>query len=124
MSELVIKTVLSRLQLRDYQEQAVRAILAVYCDLTTVKVVSLPTGSGKTIVGVAVAMCLIRAGYKVLWTCKSWRLLRMAVDEFKKHFPESQHFLRRIGGASERFELGHLPDGPGGQIYFTTIQSW
>ncbi len=91
MDAQIINSVLCCLSLRPYQEQAVRAFLAAYGDRTTVKVVSLPTGSGKTIIGVVVAKCLIEVGCTVLWTCKRWSLLRMAVDEFKKHFPESQH---------------------------------
>ncbi len=124
MNAKIIDSVLSRLSLRDYQEQAVRAFLAGYADRATVKVVSLPTGSGKTVVGVAVAACLIRAGYTVLWACKRWNLLRMAADEFVRHFPELRQHLRRIGGESKQFELGHLSDALGGRLYFTTLQSW
>src|SRR4051812_42930901 len=100
MDPQLINAVLSKLCLRSYQSEAVRAFLDASRDRTGVKVVSLPTGAGKTIVGVAVAACFVAAGYTVIWTCKRWSLLRMAVAAVEHHFPDLRHQLRRIGGPS------------------------
>lgn len=120
----IVKKVSAKMMLRDFQEAAVRKFLANLRTRSRVKVISIPTGGGKTRIGVAVVACLLQAGYNVVWVCKRWKLLRMAEQEFTRHFPKYTGVLRRIGGASRRYELGKLPDGPGGSVVFTTLQTW
>lgn len=114
----VVKQTLARIPLRDYQKNAVRFFCAGIRDRDKVKVVELPTGTGKTRVGVAVAACLMRAGYTVLWACKSRRLLRQAADEFAHHFPECRSRVRWLGGTRRPQPLVR------GGLVFTTLQTW
>ncbi|QDU20980.1 Type III restriction enzyme, res subunit [Urbifossiella limnaea] len=104
--------------LRDYQKDAVRAYFAGIRDRNKVKVVELPTGTGKTWVGVAVAACLMEAGQTVLWVCKSRRLLRQAAGEFARYFPE---YAGRVRWLDSKRCPGRLLRGG---LVFTTLQSW
>lgn len=81
----VVEQTLACIPLRDYQKDAVRVYLTGIADRSTVKVVELPAGTGKTRVGVVAAACPMTAGYTVLWACKSRRQLRPKWEKVLPH---------------------------------------
>jgi superfamily II DNA or RNA helicase len=107
--------------LRDYQEEAVRQGIRSRDDVSRLHVVDLPTASGKTRVGIALADDLVRHGYGILWVGKSWRHLEQAAEQMATVCPWLKPRLRRVGGADSC--LGDLPEGDDGLIYFTTVQT-
>ena len=79
-TESVVEEVLGSLPLRHYQRDAIREALKRLLDRTGMHLIDMPTGSGKTVVAVALIACLLGAGYHVLWVAKRWQLLKQAAD--------------------------------------------
>jgi superfamily II DNA or RNA helicase len=104
-----------------FQEQAIKKVLDRYDDRDRVHLVALPTGAGKTRVGMAIAVEIIDRGGHVLWLAKNWELLRQALNELRDVHPHLTRECRRIGGC---FSDLALPEGSDGRIFFTTLQTF
>jgi superfamily II DNA or RNA helicase len=72
------------IQLRDYQNECLEAVLGEYSAGISRQLISLPTGSGKTIVMAAIAK---RLNKKTLILAHREELLTQAVDKFKLFWP-------------------------------------
>ena len=123
IDNLQVEAALARFDLRDDQKMGVRAFFAGQQNCGKVRVVEMPTGSGKTRVGVAAADCIARAGYTVFWVCKRWKLLRQAAETLRECAPGSAHRLARLGGRGE-LDLPEFAAGVPGRVVFTTLQTW
>ncbi len=117
-----VDTILDRFPVRPYQRDAVRSMAARHEQRTRIHIAALPTGSGKTRIGITLAVYLLRQGYSILWITQSWHLLKQAADQFAAIGPEYAGELRRIGG--EGTCLRELPDDGQGRAYFTTLHTW
>jgi len=121
LSTLSVEEVIRSLELRDYQGDAVRTALNFIADRARGHILDIPTGAGKTRVGIALTDILLQRDYVVLWVTKNWQLLGQAAADIKKLLPHRTPLLSRIGGADDC--LRDLPDTPG-QVFFTTLQTW
>ena len=110
-----------QLKLCQFQKAALKRVLARRADRDLVHVVALPTGAGKTRVGLAAALKILDEGGNVLWVAKSWQLLRQALNELREACPARVGECRRIGGCSADLEI---PTGNDGRIFFTTLQTF
>jgi superfamily II DNA or RNA helicase len=117
----LIEGTLTRLDLRPDQKDAVRAFFAGPTDPARPRVVEMPTGTGKTRVGLAAAAVLSAAGRTVLWVCKRWKLLKQAAETATAFAPDLP--LRRFGGRGE-LALPELTGGGPAGVVFTTLQTW
>src|SRR5262245_29428182 len=94
-----VADVVAGVPLRGYQSEAVVRLSRFAADASRVHVAQMPTGSGKTRVGCALAAWwLIAQGCTLLWISKSWGLLRQAADSFADLFPQHAAHLSRVGG--------------------------
>lgn len=73
------------LQLRDYQFECVNVVLNEYLEGITRQLISLPTGSGKTVIMAAFAM---QFNKKTLLIAHREELIQQAVEKFKLVWPE------------------------------------
>lgn len=107
------------LPLYDYQERAVAAV-ARALDPLQPKILHLGTGGGKTrVANTIVARWIAERGAPVLWVTKDWRLLRQAAGDYSRRQQLAR--LSRLGGNGHM--LHPLPDGGGGDVVYTTIQT-
>jgi len=74
------------LRLRDYQQEAVNAVLSEYRNGVTRQLVVIPTGGGKTVVFAYIAKLL---GYPTLVLAHRDELVRQAADKFGMVWPEA-----------------------------------
>jgi superfamily II DNA or RNA helicase len=106
--------------LRPYQVEAVGAFAEAQSRRDKLHVISLPTGSGKTRVGVELALRHLADGSRarVLWLAPRWPLVGQASDAFEEACPDAA--LCRIGGA------GRIPlmEDDYGVVCFTTLSTW
>src|SRR5262245_51498662 len=117
-----VADVVAGVPLRGYQSEAVVRLSGFAADASRVHVAQMPTGSGKTRVGCALAAWLIAQGRTLLWISKSWGILQQAADSFADLFPQHAAHLSRVGGDDS--VLQHLPEARSGRIVFTTLQTW
>jgi len=104
--------------LRPYQQQAIDALCGSLATLRSV-LLSLPTGSGKTLVAMFVVIRCLAAGGRVLWLSKDWELLRQAADVLARNWG-AREYCGRIGGQGTAL-LG-VPERRA-RVLFTTLHT-
>jgi superfamily II DNA or RNA helicase len=81
----------------------------------------IPTGGGKTLVGVEVAVRVLSQGGRVLWVAMDWNLLWQAArDASQRHNLYRRGALGRIGGSKKNVRV--LPENAG-TIRFSSVQT-
>ena len=106
-----------------YQRKAWRFASKELQDNRYVQVVSLPTGSGKTVVATALAVDHLdrHPNGQVVWLAPRWEILRQTYLALRKWFPNAGFTCGRAGGSSLDIDI---PDDAAAHLIFTTMSTW
>lgn len=112
------------IMLRPYQNEAVTAAkLALASNRDQVQVVSLPTGSGKTMVGLAIATDFLNQNPtgKVLWLAPRVELISQARDRLASSWTSHYSMSQIVDCNRSRAAAAELSQA---RLIFTTLQTW
>ena len=108
---------------RPYQRDAFDAGRNLANMWDRVNVISLPTGSGKTVVAAALAIDHLQQDpqARVLWLAPRWDILQQADSTFRRWFPIDDFSRVRVGGSRQNL---NLPDDCDARVRFSTLPTW
>ena len=104
-----MNTMSQKIELRDYQREAIREVVRAYKAGETRQVIALPTGVGKTLLAAAIAK---RFNRPVLFLAHRDELITQTYNTFKLYWPEASVGICK----AERFEIEN-------QILIGSVQS-
>ena len=114
-----------QIDLRPYQEDCISKLNILDKKDKFSTIVSLPTGGGKTVIGIKFCLDRMKKGHKILWLADRVKLLDQSIEKFNQYELGSDISYQLIcRNVNTVFEISRVAEiNPDTQILFASVGS-